>query len=86
MKIAIADAGDGIYDSNVVLHCGSFVCGDAPAVGGCCVGDECYLLDRAGCVDEGGTYLGDGRVCFPNPCAPTPARKSTWGQLKTIYR
>ena len=86
MKIAIADAGDGVYDSNVVLHCGSFVCGDAPAVGGCCVGDECYLLDSAGCADEGGIYLGDGRVCFPNPCAPTPTRKPTWGQLKTIYR
>jgi hypothetical protein len=86
MKIAIADAGDHILDSNVMLHCQSFDCGAPPKVGGCCVGDECYLLGSVDCADEGGTYLGDGKVCYPSPCSPTPARKVTWGRVKTIYR
>ncbi len=86
MKIAIADAGDHIYDSNVMLHCQSFTCGAPPAVGGCCVGNECYLLGQAQCADEGGVYLGDGATCSPNPCNPTPARKQSWGKLKSIYR
>jgi hypothetical protein len=49
-------------------------------------GDECYLLGSVDCADEGGTYLGDGKVCYPSPCSPTPARKVTWGRVKTIYR
>lgn len=86
MKIAIADAGDHVYDSNVLLRCQSFVCGEPPPVGACCTPDECYLLDAVECIDEGGVYLGDGRTCYPDPCGSTPARKTTWGRLKTIYR
>ena len=86
MKIAIADAGDHILDSNVMLHCQSFVCGTPPSVGACCVGTECYLLGRAQCADEGGVYMGDGATCSPSPCGPTPAKKSTWGRVKAFYR
>ena len=86
MKIAIADAGDHVLDSNVMLHCQSFTCAEAPEVGGCCVGSACYLLDQSDCVEEGGAYLGDGISCFPNPCVPVPVRRSAWGIVKTIYR
>lgn len=86
MKIAIADAGDHILDSNVMLDCQSFNCGPPPEVGGCCVGDECYLLGFEECLDEGGLYRGNGVSCYPNPCGPTPVRKSTWGRVKVIYR
>lgn len=86
MKIAIADAGDHILDSNVMLHCQSFTCGAPPSVGACCVGTECYLLGLAECMDEGGLYMGDGVTCSPSPCDPTKTRKGTWGRLKVIYR
>ena len=86
MKIAIADAGDHILDSNVMLHCQSFTCGTPPSIGGCCVAGECYLLGQTGCADEGGVYLGDGVTCSPNPCVSTPAKHHSWGRVKVIYR
>lgn len=86
MKIAIADAGDHILDSNVMLKCQSFTCGAPPDVGGCCVGDECYLLGQAECIDEGGIYVGDGIACSPSPCVIVPTKRSSWGRLKVLYR
>jgi hypothetical protein len=69
-----------------MLRCQSVTCGTPPEVGGCCVGQECYLLGLAQCLDEGGLYLGDGATCSPNPCNPTSTMKATWGRVKTIYR
>jgi hypothetical protein len=73
MKIAIADAGDRILDSNVMIHCQSFVCGAAPATGACCIGlpfdDDCFFLSREQCLAQGGYYFGDGVPCSPNPCS-----------------
>lgn len=86
MKIAIADAGDRVLDSNVMLRCQSFTCGAPPAVGACCVGHECYLLGEHECADEGGVYQGDGVPCAPNPCAPVPTLPSSWGRVKGTYR
>ena len=71
MKIAIADAGDHILDSNVMIHCQSFTCAEPPATGACCIGsldDDCFYLSEGQCLSQGGYYYGDGSSCSPNPC------------------
>ncbi len=36
--------------------------------GACCIGGVCYTLTNAFCVAAGGTYMGDGSPCSPDPC------------------
>ena len=37
--------------------------------GACCLGGgQCQVMDEATCLDNGGTYGGDGTTCSPNPC------------------
>jgi hypothetical protein len=87
IKLAVADAGDHVLDSNVLLHCQSFVCGAPPTTGACCIeGDDCFLLGRDQCLEQGGIYQGDGTVCSPNPCEPTDALRKSWGRVKATYR
>jgi hypothetical protein len=88
MKIAIADAGDQVLDSDVMIACQTFVCAAPPSTGACCMGpgDDCFQLSQAQCLAEGGRYHGDGTLCSPNPCEPTPAPNASWGRVKNIYR
>jgi hypothetical protein len=86
MKIAIADAGDHILDSNVMLHCQSYTCAPPPATGACCIEGECFLLGMDQCVSQGGVYQGDGVSCAPSPCAPSPNEEQNWGRIKSLYR
>jgi hypothetical protein len=86
MKLAIADAGDHILDSNVMIHCQSFACASPPAVGACCIGDDCFLVGRDQCVSQGGLYQGDNVPCSPDPCPQVPVEKLGWGQIKVLYR
>ena len=92
LKLAIADAGDPVLDSNVMLHCQSLICAAPPETGGCCFGpldDDCLLLGQAQCIKEGGIYLGDGVTCSPNPCGALSVEESpsqNWGRIKSIYR
>lgn len=51
-------------------------------VGACCINGECTVTTQADC---GGDWLGEGTVCEPNPCPPTPVRESTWGAIKNQY-
>ncbi len=37
-------------------------------VGACCIGGVCYILDSMSCSVAGGTYMGDGTLCSPDPC------------------
>ena len=69
MKIAIADAGDFVYDSNVMIRCQSFSCIPPPQTGACCFGDDCFILSEDQCVSQGGVFAGQGVSCLPNPCA-----------------
>lgn len=42
-----------------------------PCGGACCLdlpGTECELLPPDQCAELGGSYLGDGSLCLPNPC------------------
>jgi hypothetical protein len=38
--------------------------------GACCVGPMCSEVTEAQCLAQGGTWLGAGTDCFPNPCVP----------------
>jgi hypothetical protein len=90
IKLAIADAGDRVLDSNVLIRCQSFTCGEPPDIGACCVDDDdCYLLPYQQCVDEGGTWLGIGIPCGEpdNPCEdePVPVVPRTWSSIKARH-
>ena len=63
-------------------YCDSFQCiqGGAtlftPVVptGACCLPTgTCAIRSQATCEAQGGTYLGDGTTCTPNPCPPNDA-------------
>jgi hypothetical protein len=86
IKIAIADAGDFVLDSDVMIACQSFECGAPPATGACCVNNDCLLVTQAQCQALGGVYQGDGVACAADLCHSTPTQSSTWGRLKTTYR
>ncbi len=87
MKLAVADAGDHILDSNVLLACQSFTCASPPATGGCCIDGDCFLLGQDQCARQGGVFLGIGSSCIHDACdLPSPARPTTWGKIKSLYR
>jgi hypothetical protein len=47
----------------------TFTFGPLPAVGACCTGYTCTGdMSAADCATAGGTYMGDGSSCAPNPC------------------
>ena len=61
----------------------------APApVGACCLDNAftCALATQADCASKLGRYLGDGSSCYPDPCAPTAVKVTTWGQIKNMYK
>jgi hypothetical protein len=59
---------------------------DQPVDQACCVEGVCSIALPAECQAAGGTAMGPGSTCTPDPCGPTPAKKKTWGALKSIYR
>lgn len=69
IKIAIADCGDQVLDSDVMIRCQSFTCGGAPVTGACCLASgQCVTLTSGDCAANGGAYHGDLSSCVPNPC------------------
>lgn len=53
----------------------------------CCFGYECSMSEELDCLSTGGIWIGWDVGCDPNPCDfLVPARKQTWGRIKTIYR
>ncbi len=66
---------------------------EGPPLGACCVHylheGECFVGSAPACEylpPWGGVYAGDGTVCQPTPPCVVPARRTSWGALKTIYR
>lgn len=52
----------------------------------CCLpSGSCSLMTQGECTLAGGTPLGVGTNCNPDPCGPTGTRRSSWGAVKTIY-
>ena len=86
MKLAIADAGDGVLDSNVMIACQSFLCGTPPTTGACCIENDCFLLGSEQCAAQGGIYLGDNTTCVEDPCDGVSIEKQSWGRVKSFYR
>jgi len=41
-------------------------------IAACCVGDLCYMVPPEDCAAMGGTFMGWGVSCDPNPCLPEP--------------
>ena len=69
IKIAIADAGDQVLDSDVMIRCQSFTCGAAPITGACCLSSgQCVTLTANDCAANGGSYFGNFSACTPNLC------------------
>lgn len=69
IKLAVADAGDQVLDSDVMIRCQSFTCGGAPITGACCLtSGQCVTLTQSDCAANGGTYYGDYVPCVPSPC------------------
>jgi hypothetical protein len=61
-------------------------CG-TPPTGACCFDNgPCLVLGQITCGEQGGSYIGDGATCDPNPCEPTPVQPTTWGRIKASYR
>ncbi len=58
-----------------------------PPVGACCLPDGlCQVMLAASCAEAGGTWLGPGTGCDPNPCEPVPTEATSWGRVKDRYR
>lgn len=53
----------------------------------CCGSDgTCSIMLPGECQAAGGTPLGAGTSCDPDPCGPTKRVARSWGALKLIYR
>lgn len=54
----------------------------------CCVGNECVVVqDEEECIALGGVFHPDWDNCGPpNPCVSTPVTKTSWGNIKALYR
>jgi hypothetical protein len=65
------------------------VCGIAPAPGGagaCCGSGGCEMLSATECAAAGGSWIGEGVPCDPDPCGPVPVERTSWGRVKEKYR
>ncbi len=63
------------------------VCPGDPLAVCCLPGDTCWLLSAyQNCEMLGGVWHANWTTCEPNPCGETPARMSTWGELKKVFR
>jgi len=78
---------DGICAGEAVDLCGG-LCQDVPV--GCCTGldefpDSCDITSEAQCINEGGTYQGDGTNCgeFSQCFARPIPTMSEWGLIGT---
>jgi len=57
-----------------------------PIMGACCFADyHCEVLTQDACVAANGLYMGDNTECLPETCI-VPTEKTSWGQIKNIYR
>jgi choice-of-anchor C domain-containing protein len=55
--------------------------------GACCFpSGACLEGPMEDCVAAGGTYVGDGVPCEPDPCGSTPVKDATWGGVKSVFR
>ena len=81
-----SDCGTG----NWIIYevCEPNPCPQPPPTGACCFADgTCVILTQELCLAAQGEWYGPTVGCEPNPCPPpTPVEKSSWGQIKNMYR
>ena len=59
----------------------------APVMQACCTSDGLCSMQWPGeCQAQGGSPSGVGTICDGPGCGAVPAKRSSWGALKTIYR
>ena len=57
--------------------------------GACCLRvspGACIFVPAAECTIQNGVFMGVGVPCLGIDCAYVPATRTSWGQIKTIYR
>lgn len=56
-------------------------------LGACCSADgTCAVTTERACGDGFGAWLGAASVCTETGCQQTPACRTSWGSIKTLYR
>ncbi len=53
--------------------------------GACCQGQTCTVMNENDCITGGNNFVG-GFCSNPNPCVNTAVERTTWGQVKSIFR
>jgi hypothetical protein len=72
IKLAIADAGDPVLDSNVFIRTQSFTCTPPGTTGACCKPDgTCDDDTSADCAEDGGVFYPD-MTCEEVSCSQPP--------------
>ena len=82
-------AGDGTPHWTLNGVCSPNPCDQPPPVtGACCWLDgHCTVTTEAGCLGTGTPHWTLGGTCDPNNCVPpVPTERTSWGQIKNIYR
>jgi hypothetical protein len=81
--------GEGTLNVDDITVGDTFCPAEPPTTGACCVTANpgaCVIATPAECALIPGVFMGLGTICSGIDCAYVPATKTTWGQLKTIYR
>lgn len=55
-------------------------------LGACCIDSTCVVTPPGECTGLGGEYQGDGTICEPRTCEPTPVIETGWGAIKARFR
>jgi hypothetical protein len=68
--------------------CDGVACPPPPSTGACCFIDgSCQVLTQEACVAASGQFQGNDVPCTPGLCPPpVPTERSSWGQIKNLYR
>jgi len=58
-----------------------------PPAAACCLPDcTCIMATEAECLAQGGVWHPEHHCEDSNPCGLTPSPRTTWGEVKAIYR
>ena len=66
--------------------------GACPQLSACCLGGgQCEAVYWIQCIEDDGTFQGEGTPCTPTLCDPTAGApmlqmSRNWGRIKAIYR
>ena len=80
------EVADSLYNTASPVNPNCYL---PPPTGACCLRHTtpgaCVVTTSADCTVQGGIYLGNAVACDAGVCA-VPAKNTTWGKVKTLYR